>query len=132
MSIIRPYRLYKDIDLSFSPHPQTGDVAKKLDVNAVKQSLKTLLFTQFSERLFQPKIGSPLYTLLFEPMDPITIEGMKQAIELLIQNYEPRIILERVDVVPLYDENSYDLSIFFTVTGIPLPISFSTILQRLR
>lgn len=132
MSIIRPYRLYKDIDLAFLSHPETGDVTKKLDVNAVKQSLKTLLFTQYGERLFQPKIGSPLYGLLFEPMDPITVEGIKQSIEILIQNYEPRIILEQIDVIPNYDENNYDLSIFFTVVGIPLPISFSTILQRLR
>lgn len=132
MSIIRPYRLYKDIDLAFTPHPQTGDVVKKLDVNAVKQSLKNLLFTQYNERLFQPKIGSPLHGLLFEPMDPITVEGMKQTIEILIQNYEPRIILEQIDIVPNYDENTYELSIFFTVVGIPLPISFSTILQRLR
>jgi len=90
------------------------------------------MFTQYNERLFQPKIGSPLYGLLFEPMDPITVEGMRQTIELLIQNYEPRIILDQIDIVPNYDENTYELSIFFTVVGIPLPISFSTILQRLR
>lgn len=132
MSILRPVRLYKDIDLSFSPHPETGDVAKKVDVNAVKQSLKTLLFTQYNERLFRPQIGSPLYRMLFEPMDPITIESMKRAIELVIVNNEPRVNLDKVEIVPNYDKNEYELSIFYTVVGIGLPTSFSTILQRLR
>lgn len=132
MSIITPVRLYKDIDLSFSAHPVTKDITKKLDVNAVKQSLKTLLFTQYNERPFRPTLGSPLYKLLFEPMDPITVEGMKQAIEILIQNFEPRVQLQKVDIIPVYDKNEYELSIYFTVVGIPAPVSFTTILQRLR
>lgn len=132
MSILRPVRLYKDIDLSFSSHPETGDVTKKVDVNAVKQSLKTLLFTQYNERLFRPDIGSPLYGMLFQPMDVVTIEGMKRAIELTITNYEPRVNLEKVEIVPNYDDNEYELTIFYTVAGIGLPTSFSTILQRLR
>lgn len=132
MSILRPVRLYKDIDLSFSSHPETGDVTKKIDVNAVKQSLKNLLFTQYNERPFRPDIGSPLYRMLFEPMDPVTVESMKKAIELVITNFEPRVNLEKVEIVPNYDTNEYELTIFYTVAGIGLPTSFSTILQRLR
>jgi phage baseplate assembly protein W len=132
MAIIRPFRLYKDIDLTFSRNPGTGDVGKKLDINAVKQSLKNLLYTQYNERPFNPNLGSPLYRLLFQPADPITTEAIKQAIELLIQNFEPRVVLDYLDVVPKYDDNSYEITIFFTVVGIPVPVSFSTILQRLR
>jgi phage baseplate assembly protein W len=132
MAILRPYRLYKDIDLAFTRNPGTGDVGKKLDINAVKQSLKNLLYTQYNERPFNPNLGSPLYRLLFQPADPITTEAIKQAVELLIQNFEPRVKLERLDVIPNYEDNSYEISIFFTVVGIPIPVSFSTILQRLR
>ena len=132
MSILRPVRLYKDIDLSFSAHPETGDVTKKVDVNAVKQSLKTLLFTQYNERLFRPELGSPLYRMLFQPMDVVTVEGMRKAIELVITNNEPRVNLEKVEIVPNYDDNEYELTVFYTVVGIGLPTSFSTILQRLR
>lgn len=132
MAIIRPYRLYKDIDLTFSRNPGTGDVGKKLDINAVKQSLKNLLYTQYNERPFNPNLGSPLYRLLFQPADPITTEAIKQAIELLIQNFEPRVRLEKTDVVPRYNDNAYEITLYFTVVGIPVPVSFSTILQRLR
>lgn len=132
MALNTPYRLYKDIDLTFTKNPLTWDVNKKVDVNAVKQSLKTLIFTRYNERLFQPELGSPIYRLLFEPVDPITTEAIRRSIENLIQNHEPRVILNQLDVIPREDENSYEISIFFTVVGIPLPVSFSTILQRLR
>jgi len=126
-----PFRLYKDIDLSFTRH-SSGDVGRKVDVNAVRQALSTLIFTQFGERPFQPGLGSPLYRLLFEPMDAITVEVLKKALENVIQNYEPRVILDRIDLVPFYDENSYELTIFFTVVGIPTPVTYSTTLKRLR
>jgi phage baseplate assembly protein W len=127
----RPARLYKDIDLSFGAHPVTGDVLKVLDVNAAKQALKTLLFTQFGERPFQPKLSSPLYRLQFEQNDPITLEVLKQTIERLIQNYDARILLDKVDVVP-DGLNAVEITVFFHVVGIPVPASFSTTLTRLR
>ena len=40
-------RLYKDLDLSFTRNTVTGDVSKKIDVNAVKQSLNILMQTNF-------------------------------------------------------------------------------------
>jgi hypothetical protein len=61
MAIKQVNRIYSDFDLSFAANPVTGDVAKKYDVNAVKQSLKTLVLTRFYERPFQPKLGSPIY-----------------------------------------------------------------------
>lgn len=127
-----PYRLYKDIDLFFSPHPDTKDVAKRIDVNAVKQSLKVLIFTQFGERLFQPDFGSPLYRILFEPIDPIMSEVLKRSIEQVIQNHEPRVILNFVEVIPREDENEYQVTLNFTVIGIPLPVTYGLTLQRLR
>jgi len=132
MTIISPSRLYKDLDLSFTAHPQTGDVTKKLDVNAVKQSLKTLIMTHFGERLFQPDIGSPVYRLLFEPMDPITTAVLHRSIEQVIQNHEPRVLLHKVVVTPYEDMNEYAISIYFSVVGIPLPVTFTITLQRLR
>ena len=43
-------KLYKDLDLAFTLNSVTGDVAKKIDVNAVSQSLKILILTNFYER----------------------------------------------------------------------------------
>lgn len=125
-------RLYKDLDLAFLPHPDTGDVGKRLDVNAVKQSLRNLLLTRYFERPFQPQLGSPIYQLLFEPLDPITAASMKQAIERVLQNYEPRVLLLKTDVRANPDNNAYNVSIYFNIIGLRDPVTFSTTLQRLR
>lgn len=132
MAILTPNKLYKDLDVTFAAHPETQDVLKKIDNNSIKQALKLLLFTNIGERLFQPDVGSKIYGLLFEPLDPITTEVLKRSIENTIETYEPRVLLEGVDVVPNYDENSYEVSIYFSVLGINQPTSLTVTLERLR
>ena len=130
-----PVRIYKDIDLTFSrlnPADATGDIAKRVDVNAVKQSIKTLLLTQKGERLFQPQIGSDLYALLFEPMDFITIEALKAVILNCLANYEPRIVVDSLVMDPNYDENSYVITLNFYTIGVYAPATFNFTLKRLR
>lgn len=125
-------RIYSDIDLNFTAHPVTGDLAVKYDVNAVKQSLKTLLLTQYYERPFQPELGSPIYGMLFEPLDVITANTLKLQIELLIRNHEPRVVDQSVTVTPLFDQNAFKVDIYFYVIGLPDPMTYSTILKRRR
>ena len=69
MTVKQKTKIYSDIDLRFTANPISGDVAKKYDVNAVKQSLRNLVLTQYYERPFQPNLGSPIYKLLFENLD---------------------------------------------------------------
>jgi phage baseplate assembly protein W len=125
-------RIYSDIDLNFLVHPNTGDVSRKYDVDAVKQALKTLVLTNFYERPFQPKLGSPVYGMLFENIDVPSANSLKLRLELLISQYEPRVRAQEVTVVPLYDENSFRITIYFYVVGVRDPVTFSTILKRTR
>lgn len=126
-----PTRLYKDLDLTFA-QTTSKDVAKRVDVNAVKQSIKNLLLTRPGERPFQPDLGSDLYSILFEPMDTVTVETLKGVISTCIGNYEPRVRLQEVAVSPNYDTNSYDISLYFYVIGIYTPVTFNLTLQRVR
>jgi len=132
MSILKSNKIYKDLDLSFDKHPETKDVLKKVDINAVKQSMKILLFTNFGERLFRPDIGSGLNAVLFEPMDNISSNVLAKKIQIVLENNEPRVTVQRVDVIPNYDENEYEVTIFFKVLGISQTSSLSITLERLR
>lgn len=125
-------RIYKDFDLAFTANPITGDVAKKYDVNAVKQSLKTLVLTQFYERPFQPTLGSPIYKLLFDNLDAITANRIELEIDLMINRHEPRIRNHTVTVYPNPDANSYGVEIEFYVYGIRDPAKLTTFLSRSR
>ena len=56
MPILKPTRLYKDIDLSFSQNPNTKDVNKKIDVQAVKQSHKDISKHSVLRETIQPEV----------------------------------------------------------------------------
>jgi phage baseplate assembly protein W len=126
-------RLYKDLDLDMSaPNPVTGDAPKKTDVNAVKQSIKILMLTNFYERPFAPKKAGNISGLLFEPMSPLVSSTMSKVIEKLLQSYEPRANIQSVTVEPDFDNNAYTINITFYVVGINKPQSLTTRLKRVR
>jgi predicted component of type VI protein secretion system len=60
------------------------------------------------------------------------MNSLKLRIELLINKFEPRVRSQQVDVVPLYDENAFEITMYFYVIGVPDPVTFSTILRRSR
>jgi uncharacterized protein len=125
-------RLYKDLDLSFTANPVTGDVSKKIDVNAVKQSLNILMQTNFYERPFEPEKGANLRGYLFEPMSSLTAGLIQNTIEKIIENYEPRVKIDTITVTANLDTNSYDVALRYFVIGIDRTQILTANLKRLR
>ena len=125
-------KLYKDLDLAFTKNPRTSDIGKKIDVNAVSQSLKILILTNFYERRFAPEKGANLRGMLFENMTRLQAEVMSKVIRNLIEAYEPRVVIESIAVIPDYDKNLYQVSIYYYVRGFTQLQEFNVNLQRLR
>ena len=55
---------FSDIDLTFAKKG-SGDVFKKQHAAAVKQAVRNLLLTNFSEKPFLPRFGGDLNSMLF-------------------------------------------------------------------
>jgi len=125
-------KVYKDLDLSFAKNPATGDIAKKIDVNSVKQSIKILLQTNYFERPFQPNLGTGLQGLLFETINPTVSAAISQSVTQLLKNYEPRVKVIKVISDPDYDNNGYSLTINFYVVGVEGPQQLGAFLRRIR
>jgi phage baseplate assembly protein W len=125
-------RIYKDLDLSFEANPTTGDVLKKVDANAVKQSMRILMLTNFYERPFAPKKAANLRGILFENISSLRAASLETIILNLFENYEPRVRIQKIQVAANYDDNRYDVSITFNVIGIDAPQILSANLKRLR
>lgn len=64
----------------------------------IEQSLDILLSTSLGERVMQPDYGCNLKDYQFESLDNSLIGFLKDLVERAILYYEPRIILERVDI----------------------------------
>jgi phage baseplate assembly protein W len=125
-------RLYSDLNLGFAINPITKDINPVTDIDAVKNSLKNLMLTNFYDRPFQPTLGSGLTRLLFESANVFTIMELKDAIEKVINNHEPRVTDVNVDVIDNSDLNEYRVTIYFRVFYDDSVNSFDFFLTRLR
>ena len=69
MAINRTSRAFKDISLSFTPHPVTKDLTILKNENAIKRSVRNLVQTIPTERFFNSAIGSEVRNSLFDFVD---------------------------------------------------------------
>lgn len=123
---------YRDLPLSFLKHPGTGDVRPINDIDAVKQSVKNLILTNFGDRPFQSKIGSNVTSLLFELVSPFTIEALRRNIETTLREQEPRVNGVIVNVFDNSDRNAYVIHLNYNVVSLNVNVETSFFLRRLR
>ena len=131
--ISRDVRQYRDLDLFFSKNQGNGDVNKITGVEAVKRSIRNLVLLNFYEKPFNPEIGSDVRYLLFEYMSPLTSVVLAEAIEDVIEDFEPRARLISVRAFPNLDRNEYEVTIEFFVVNTPTELVDMTVfLEVLR
>ena len=129
----RVSRSFKDISLSFDPHPITKDLPVLKNANAIRRSVRNLVQTIPGERYFRPNLGSSVYDSLFDLMDFGTATLIESEIITTLDNFEPRVSNVQVRVDPRYDQNNFDVTIFFDIVGQELPTQeFSFILEATR
>lgn len=135
---LRIDRKYKDLDLNFIPHPNTGDIVPLKGVDAVRRSIKNIILTNFFERPFKPKIGGNILALLFENFDPQMEHILVEQIGNVIRRYEPRAKIMDIGVKPNDDVGTFDshyleVTIQFYVVDLPTAVQeISVILERVR
>ena len=126
-------RSFKDISLSFDPHPITKALPVLKNANAILRSVRNLVQTIPVERFFNPILGSSVYDSLFDLMDFGTSNLIEQEIVTTLRNFEPRVNNVRVRVSTRADQNNFDVTIFFDIVGAALPPQeFSFILEATR
>ena len=123
---------YIDLDLNFNVHPIKKDINKHKDAKAVINSVKNLVLTNHYERMFHPEIGSNIRKMLFEPMDNITAIAIEREIREVIENFEPRVTIQTLDVVPYYDYDSFHVTLSFFIINRTEPITIKFLLERIR
>jgi phage baseplate assembly protein W len=128
----RNTRLFSDIDLNFTKHPVTRDIARRYDENAIKASVKNLLLTRNFERPFHSEIGSPIRALMFELPGPMFDVMLQRAIIDVINNFEPRVEIIDVRVNDASDLNAVYITLEFKIVNTERPITLDLALERTR
>lgn len=128
----RNTRIFSDLDLNFTKHPVTGDIARRYDENAVKSSLKNLILTSNYERPFHSELGSQVRALLFEPATPMTRVLLERSIEDLVTNFEPRVQLISVEANISDENNAVYIRVEFKIVNTERPLTLDLALERTR
>ena len=133
MAIIRKSRGFKDISLSFLPHPVTNDLPILMNERAITRSVRNIVETIPTEKYFDSLFGTDVRDSLFENFTNSTVTILTDQIRTSILNYEPRVENINVEVNAKPDLNSLEIIIFFDIVGLDLPTqTFSFILEPTR
>jgi len=133
MAITRISRAFKDISLSFEPHPVTKDLSILRNESAIRRSVRNLVETIPTERFFNSLIGTNVRSSLFELIDFGTASVIEDQIKTSIGNFEPRVTNLKVDVDPQPDLNAFNITVYFDIIGQDFPTQeFTFLLEAVK
>jgi phage baseplate assembly protein W len=133
MAVQRISRTFKDISLSFEPHPITKDLPILKNENAIRRAVRNIVETIPTERFFNSLLGSDVRRSLFEFVDFGTASVIQDQIQIAVENFEERIENLIVQVDPIPDENTFNVTVIFDIIGQEFPTQeYSFLLEATR
>lgn len=124
----RKSRSFKDISLSFVPHPVTKDLPVLTNERAIMRSVRNLVETIPTEKFFNTLLGTDIRDTLFENYTNSTVMLIRDQIRTTLRNFEPRVENVEIDVNGQPDLNAFEVVVFYDIVGIPLPRQVFTFL----
>lgn len=118
---VRISRAFRDISLSFARHPVTNDILPIRNEDAIKKSVTNLVKTVVGERFFNSLLGSTINDSLFELHTTGISIVLEDEIKTLLNNFEPRIRVRKIDVKEDPDLNELNINIIYDIVGEGFP-----------
>jgi len=112
---------FRDLSMTFQRNPLNDDLVVLKNATAIARSVKNIVFTQPGEKFFDEDFGSRVSRFLFENINPVTASNIRDEIVQSILNYEPRVDLRTVTVVPDYDSNAMNATVIYDIIGADIP-----------
>lgn len=81
---------------AFPVRVEAGQVATAAYDEDVREAILIILGTDPGERVMRPDFGAGLGAFVFEPLNPSTLESLRQRVLEALVDWEPRIDIERV------------------------------------
>ena len=107
--------------MSFKFNPLNGDLIALKNANAISRSIRNIVFTTPGEKYFNEDFGSDVSRSLFENIDDLTASNIRDQIRRSIINFEERVDLREVVVLPNFDGNAFDVIIRYDIIGADIP-----------
>ncbi|MDN5797987.1 MAG: GPW/gp25 family protein [Intrasporangium sp.] len=96
----------------------TGGVALVTGTREIEESIRLVLATAPGERPMRPEFGCAVHEYVFAPADAGTAGDIAYAVRVALDRWEPRIVLESVDVrFDEIDHGTLYIDIRYSVAG---------------
>ena len=129
----RKSKAFKDISLSFDPHPVTKDLPVLSNERAIVRSVRNLVETIPTERFFDSNMGTNIRGMLFENFSGSDVMIIEDMVRNTVRNYEPRVGDIGVEVDASPDDNTISVRVLFSIIGLEAPTqAFTFILEPTR
>ena len=121
MPLERVSQGFKDVSMTFQKHPLTSDILALKNESAIARSVRNIVFTVPGEKFFDEDFGSRNSQALFENINDISANIIKNEIESSLKIYEPRVNVREVEVRPNFDQNEFNVTIIYEIIGADVP-----------
>ena len=112
---------FKDVSMTFQKHPLTSDILALKNESAIARSVRNIVFTVPGEKFFDEDFGSRISQSLFENINDISANIIKNEIKSSLRLYEPRVNVREVEVKPNFDQNEFNVTIIYEIIGADVP-----------
>ena len=121
MPLERVSQGFKDVSMTFQKHPLTSDILALKNESAIARSVRNIVFTVPGEKFFDEDFGSRISESLFENINDISANIIKNEIKSSLRLYEPRVNVREVEVKPNFDQNEFNVTIIYEIIGADVP-----------
>ncbi len=110
--------VFKDIDGAFIADETGSDLNAIYDYRSINNSLNSLFSYNKGERILNQEYGCDLRQYLYEPINNSTASAIGLEITNSLKDWEPRIKLESLNIVPRYEDNEYRIYLVYSVPAL--------------
>ena len=121
MPLERVSQGFKDVSMTFQRHPLTSDILALKNESAIARSVRNIVFTVPGEKFFDEDFGSRISQSLFENINDISANIIRNEIKSSLRLYEPRVNVREVEVKPNFDQNEFNVTIIYEIIGADVP-----------
>ena len=121
MPLERVSQGFKDVSMTFQKHPLTSDILALKNESAIARSVRNIVFTVPGEKFFNEDFGSRISQSLFENINDISANIIRNEIKSSLKLYEPRVNVREVEVKPNFDQNEFNVTIIYEIIGADVP-----------
>ena len=131
--------VYTDLHLDLTVDKNVGnglnpvnsnDIVADYDSNAIKNSLYNIFTTKKGQKILNPNFGGSLDQFLFEGITDVKAKLLGNSILNSVGQFEPRVEVQSVQVMPMPDENQYYVIFVYKVLNIGKVDKFEINFQR--